>query len=307
MDLAVTTILLIYAAVVLFRLGRRYSHRFPATAPWLSMLVMAVSIYLCWTASYSLRWAELIPHGCSLILTNAPLALIAVAAGLLMSQKDMSATRKAVLAGSMLFAATAVTASVLLQPLLQPIDLSPHDRWQDGVCLQSHEASCAPAAAATLVSRFGIVSTEREMALDCLTSGGGTLSLAAFRGVSHSIRNEKFAARALVCDPYSRSCESLQQRLPLLAMVSFVGQLQDSLVDPNPRVAEPSLAGFLPAFAGPLPQMPIHNREQHAVVLLGRHPDGDWEVADPAVGRVRWTDEYFRSVWVGEGIYLVNR
>lgn len=62
-----------------------------------------------------------------------------------------------------------------LKPLLDPIALTGlHDEWRDGVCLQSTESSCGPAAAATLLHSVGVNATERELARECFTSFGGT-------------------------------------------------------------------------------------------------------------------------------------
>ncbi len=48
------------------------------------------------------------------------------------------------------------------------------DRWKDGVCLQTSQASCAPAAVATLLAHYGISASEQEMARLCLTDRSGT-------------------------------------------------------------------------------------------------------------------------------------
>jgi hypothetical protein len=45
---------------------------------------------------------------------------------------------------------------------------------QEGICLQSTGYSCAPAAAAMILHRYGVEATENEMAQLCVTRGGGT-------------------------------------------------------------------------------------------------------------------------------------
>jgi hypothetical protein len=44
---------------------------------------------------------------------------------------------------------------------------------EDGICLQTTGYSCAPAAAATLLHKYGVAATEDEMAALCATRGGG--------------------------------------------------------------------------------------------------------------------------------------
>src|SRR5581483_5301297 len=46
--------------------------------------------------------------------------------------------------------------------------------WSKGVCLQSKEQTCGPAAAATLLKEHGIAATEAEMARLCLSDQAGT-------------------------------------------------------------------------------------------------------------------------------------
>jgi len=62
-----------------------------------------------------------------------------------------------------------------LKPLLRPPQWSQfHDRWSDGVCLQSTESSCGPACAATLLRLLGQTTTEEQIARESLTSRSGT-------------------------------------------------------------------------------------------------------------------------------------
>ena len=43
----------------------------------------------------------------------------------------------------------------------------------------------------------------------------------------------------------------------------------------------------------------------HAVVVLGRDA-GQWLIGDPAIGRVRWSDQDFRRRFTGDAIYLAR-
>jgi len=66
-------------------------------------------------------------------------------------------------------------AAPYLKMIVRPLDAaSLRDRWSGDVCLQSTSHTCGPAAAATLLRRFGIAATERELAETAYTSASGT-------------------------------------------------------------------------------------------------------------------------------------
>lgn len=67
-----------------------------------------------------------------------------------------------------------VAVPYLKQMVLRPDWNTFADRWADGVCLQSSEASCGPAAGATLLRHFGREVTERELAIESFTTRRGT-------------------------------------------------------------------------------------------------------------------------------------
>lgn len=49
-----------------------------------------------------------------------------------------------------------------------------HEKWRDGVCLQSSYSTCGPASAATLLKAMGIEATEKELATDAFSTSSGT-------------------------------------------------------------------------------------------------------------------------------------
>lgn len=62
---------------------------------------------------------------------------------------------------------------------------------QEGVCIQSTGYSCAPAAAAMILHRYGIPATENEMAQLCVTRGGGTrMSGTSDAGILRGLRHK---------------------------------------------------------------------------------------------------------------------
>jgi len=62
-----------------------------------------------------------------------------------------------------------------VKPMLDPLDVRQlQDRFEGDVCLQSTFSTCGPASAVTLLRSFGANSTEKQFALECFTSRGGT-------------------------------------------------------------------------------------------------------------------------------------
>jgi hypothetical protein len=66
-------------------------------------------------------------------------------------------------------------AAPYLKMIFRPMDPTTlRDRWANGVCLQSSSHTCMPASAATMLRRFGLTATERELAAEAFTSTSGT-------------------------------------------------------------------------------------------------------------------------------------
>lgn len=64
-----------------------------------------------------------------------------------------------------------------LKPVIAPIsDAQFNQRWSNGVSLQSTEASCGPASAATIARSLGLHASEKEIARQSYTYSGGTES-----------------------------------------------------------------------------------------------------------------------------------
>lgn len=59
-----------------------------------------------------------------------------------------------------------------VKQLSPPTEL--HDKWRDGVCLQSSPSTCGPASAATLLASLGIPASEADLARDSFSTYSGT-------------------------------------------------------------------------------------------------------------------------------------
>lgn len=289
MDLALTTYLLVFSAIIVFRLGRRFGEGHHVLGQLSFVSGIFVAVLLAWLGGSSLRWAVLVPHSSSLLIANASVILIVGAAGVLVGTQCLSIRRVKFAASSLCVTAIWFGCFSVIRPIWQPLHLTEKAVWRDGVCLQSHEATCAPAAAATLLRLHGVHTSERVMARACLTSNQGTLSLGTYRGLYVAARKNRAKPQALVCQPESFPAEAIACNLPMLVHVDFESRLGPS------RVRHPGRFSTISSDGG------------HAVVILGRLACGSWLVADPATGKKQWSDEYFRSIWIGEGIYLASQ
>ncbi len=159
---------------------------------------------------------------------------------------------------------------------------SQFDQWRNNICLQSHPATCAPAAAATLLRFARIPSSERTLANACITSQLGTMPLGLYRGLAIASAHRSVRPAVVSSNPDRWEAD---QQLPNIALVRF---------DHSPRI-------------GPLRRLLGPSGDGHAVVVLGRTRDGDWRIADPAFGRTIWSDQLFRERFTGDGIFLMQR
>ncbi|MEM7473426.1 MAG: hypothetical protein AAF483_00395 [Planctomycetota bacterium] len=298
MDLAIAAFCLAFGAAVAFRLGECFSLRNPRLGQVTIAAALLLAIWMSWTKTYSLLWAEYLPHGSVLLFANTFLLLAIFAGGLFFGLDDISIRRRQFFTCVFTLTATLGIGVVLLRPWIQPLHLADEGKWKDEVCLQTHEASCAPAAAATLLGLHGVDANEREMAALCLSSKNGTYSLAAFRGIQVESQNAGLGTRALVCEPSLIDSVGIDARLPMLALVNYQDQLKFARGGSSKNVY-----GSRSQTRSRLPQ----SEDRHAVVLLKRLPQGQFLVADPSVGKVIWAEDYFRNIWVGEGIYLVSK
>ena len=116
----------------------------------------------------------------------------------------------------------------------------------------------------------------------CLTSNQGTVPLGLYRGLNLAVSDLNCRARIADRDP---RFWTTKDQLPNVAVLQFrQGQSSHSMRGFNP----PSV-------------------ERHAVVVHSRTSDGEWLVADPAVGWRRFDDEMFRAIFTGDAIYLQSR
>lgn len=171
----------------------------------------------------------------------------------------------------------------MVEPLMgQPPECL--DIWHSrGICLQTTRKTCSAAAAATLLSRYGIAAQESEMADLCLTRDGTT-----WQGLYRGLKL-KTADRDLDVEVFECNVEELLKDFEQPAII-FVGLKKE---EPHPRSYSEEF-GWTPGI-------------RHSVVLLDVMPSGLLLVADPTVGVEFWTVDDLRILWLGRGMRLSKR
>jgi len=284
---------LLFAIFVIFTaslsacfLGRRISRSFHRVR----MPLFAATILF--TAWYASSWTGRVENialftvGSAVLLSNLTLVLASFLAGLAWEIDEVPAVRKAVGLGTLVALAAILFFAPLLRPVLKPVVVSSLGRWSNGVCLQTHEASCGAAATATLLREVGISATERELIDDCLTSQDGTEPLSLYRALVRRTLGKELKPQIAAKNP--EAWDELGQ-YPILAMVA------------------PADSGFLsPSQSGRLRHLLGRSSEGHAVAILGRRANGDYVIGDPSSGRVVWTPYELSLYFKGQAICLTK-
>lgn len=276
-------IILISGLSVLAYLGGHRAAKFSAARPVAFAISLLVALLYAWTLSGKLAWASVFPAGSVFLWSNLMPVLLSVSAGLASGSLSLRSWRQFATVGALLTLALAYLFTPMMRPLIAPIRLASQCQWQGDLCLQSHSSSCAPAAAATLLRLYGVVSDERSMARDCLTSRHGTEPLGLYSGLAIAAR--RFSLRPRVGSAKAERWID-EGQLPCIALVRF---------------DESSDSETLRNLLGP-------RGDGHAVVVLARdvHDQG-WIIADPAFGETTWKDHDFRERFTGDAIYLSSR
>jgi hypothetical protein len=275
-------------AVGFFILGRVLGTRFPLVSTVFCAFSLLVGWLMCWVAGGDLQWALWMPTSVAYQMSYSPALLVVSAAGSLCVNKTVRTRSRRLLSGALCLAVATLFAGVLLRPYFRPPQLSEHNLWNGGVCLQSHESSCVPAAASNLLHLHGLEFGERQLADFARTSLDGTPPLGSFLAVSQAIKGTELKA----CIQLKRPSEGIVAHLPMLAHVRF-----DESADGVTSVSS-LYSRFLHG---------IRARSQgHAIVIVDHCEEG-WVIADPAAGKVIWSEEYLAASWDGEGVYLRPR
>lgn len=133
-------------------------------------MLLVVAGLLCYVYEfwYDIRVALLVPTSNLIVVGNWLPMFAGLLAAVVWNSTPIGVVRRSLC----LFGLAAAAGYALVHPLLGE---APHcgNQWDhEGHCRQTTSRTCSPAAAATLLARYGIPATEQEMAELCLTRQG---------------------------------------------------------------------------------------------------------------------------------------
>lgn len=152
--------------------------------------------------------------------------------------------------------------------------------WAGDLCLQTTDATCGAAAAATLLQSAGIPATEHEMVDLCFTTWRGTPLHGVVRGLAKKTEGTPWRVRVVRIN---------EQALAELDRPAILRVGLDEGTTPNSRYVQQW--GWVPGVA-------------HMVVVTRFGPDGRLSIADPSTGWESWDHQALDVLWQGIAIYL---
>lgn len=287
-------------SVLAFIAGRRLGLSVYRNRPLLFAECLIFSLVFAFGLSGRLTWANAFPTPAALGWSNWLPIFLGFCAGLASAVTAIRARLRWFVSLTMGALGAGFLLLPAVRPSLFPVELENKATWHDGVCMQSHEASCGPAAAATLLHQTAMltptrlrfsgvqyasapwVSAERLMSEACLTSQHGTSPLGLVRGLRLVVSGS--SRRVGIADTQPHRWIG-QDQLPNVAVVRFQSQRE----------------------SGSVRRLLFRDGDAHAVVVHSRTQEGKWLVADPAVGWKVWSDDELCDVFTGEAIYLAGK
>ncbi|MFO1095535.1 MAG: hypothetical protein U0992_19865 [Planctomycetaceae bacterium] len=244
-------------------------------------IVAAICAHIRWLWD-DIRLAQWLPYSNLIVISNWYVPLAGVLAGLAWRRIEQSPPRR--------WAAVLMLLGASLYATIQPVwGVPPHCEavWEQtsrGRCFyQTTQSTCSAAAAATMLSQYGIPADEQEMAELCLTRTGTTWK-GLFRGLVLKTAATQWNVEAF----RSESGDSLKDAEgPLVLCARLPGD------HPDARAYQREW-GWIPDTS-------------HTVVMLNSPRPGEFIVHDPVAGIEIWTDEDVRALWTGVGMRFVPR
>ena len=231
-----------------------------------------------------LEITSLVSSGTAIFTTNVTPVLILFCVGLAWHLPNVKPRIHHLRVAAMAALSVVFFFAPLIRPWLRPVAMDEPPRFEDGVCLQSHSATCAAAAAVTLLQNHGVGVSESEMIQTCLTSCEGTEPLGLYRGLFNQTKSRSITPRLASTDS---SLWQAQNMFPVLALVTFRDDVS--------------------AKSGSLNRILGRQGDGHAIVVFGQSANGDFMIGDPAFGRTVWDQATFRHRFSGHAIYLAKR
>jgi hypothetical protein len=227
--------------------------------------------------------ASVLPFSNLIVIGNWMVPTVAVLGGLAWHRLPGQFCRKGMLVGTMFL----VAGYSLVHPLRGEVPRC-NNLWENGVCLQSTNASCSPASAATLLRCYDIRATEQEMAELCLTRKEGTHWQGLYRGLKLKTVGTPWDVEVFS----AKTIQDLRSKAEYGPVILTVGLPKDSRASSSYQ----NDWGWIPGVS-------------HSVVLFKFCTIEIANIGDPSVaeGRENWTENDLRILWQGHGIRLIPR
>lgn len=284
-DLIAATLGVLGMSMIACFLGYRLGD---AVGPKIRLALLTVSLLLASLyAAFMVGRLELVsyfPNASAVLQSNATPVMILFATGLAWTIPTRAQVSRKVRFAVMAGLSIVFFFSPWLRPQVRPVVSDELARFVQGICLQSHPATCAPAAAATLLNLHGVPTTEYDMVRHCLTSQDGTEPLGLYRGLSVSTKGYRIEPMLASTQP---SDWNLLQQYPLIALVAFRDDYAGDSINYRRILGRQG--------------------EGHAIVVFGQRGNGDFVIGDPAVGQTIWDRETFARRFFGDAIFLAQR
>ncbi len=288
-ELANSLIWTLSLSVLAYVAGRQFESARKSLGSILFVVSLVGALIFAWRFSGRLHWTGALPVNWVVFGSSLMPIPLCFSAGLARRTQCISQRLRTITMFGLSGLAAAYLLTPVVRPVVSPIALSPNTKWSEGVCLQSHPSSCAPAAAVTLLRLSGVAAEEGELARACLTSQHGTEPVGLFRGLQRFAPRPYRSPRVASHDP-----EHWRERgqLPNISLVRFERSSSSTVRFQRSSATLNRLMGA--------------RGEGHAVVVLDRDAAGNWIIGDPAFGRTKWTDAQFRARFTGDAIFLAQ-
>lgn len=260
--------------------GRRASPRLCDLLAVALVLALVLFIRDLWSSQVLAKW---LPYSNLIVLGNWMAPTVALLGGLAWHRVPGRVYRKSLLVGTLLV----IAGYSLVHPLRGEVPRCTNT-WRNEVCIQSTNASCSPASAATLLHWYGISTTEQEMAELCLTRPEGTYWQGLYRGLKLKTRGTPWDVEVF----QSHDLLKLEEQTKSGPVILTVGIPKYGDVNPTYR----NDWGWVPGVS-------------HSVVLFRFLRFKQVRVGDPSVddGMENWSRDDLNVLWLGSGIRLVPR
>ena len=191
-------------------------------------------------------------------------------------------------------AGAAIGCMVYVEPLLlrRPVQLRGSRMDRHGVWIQSSDASCGPAAAATFASALGVSTSETEMTDLCLARRPiGVTPLGLYRGIRTKLKGTAWRCR--------------MANLSFAEFVSGLSEVGDEAIASRAHISELTDGRPILFFArlGENDSSDLRSSwnlgTRHIAVLLGVDQTGRAVVADPAFGVETWPMDHLEVLFDG--------